>query len=455
LCNQGLTGKQPHPDANLIFAADAREVPLKPQASNPHEIDDLLGGVRNLHLFMGLLSLTVIVPLCFLVFGTLDRFLYPYRLQFALLQLVVLLSQQAAAGFSLHRLRKALVKLSSIGDYSVQQLAHQTIACRITRNEIEDAEPFIDVMREQIGDSMADSEREVALIIEQLMLLHTKSASEKSHISATIQSGSVLTDKIGIRAERNQKLLTTLEAQMNRQIKLLEDNLRHIREISKEVGGLTPLIKSITTIAQQTSLLALNAEVEAARAGEQGRGFAVVAFEVRKLSAQTTKAAAEISEKIGVTNQRASQRLAEAEHSLKSSRSEENIPQLVAELAEMQADFNRNSTVLLDIVKEVDANYDENVIRLSEALGHTQFQDVMRQRMEHVQSALNEMRSQLQRLSEILGDSSGNEQLSHSFKSLLEAQFAEYKMASQTKTHMTVAGGEMQNSHSSAAIELF
>lgn len=54
------------------------------------------------------------------------------------------------------------------------------------------------------------------------------------------------------------------------------------------------VVRVITSIAEQTNLVALNDTIEAALAGEAGKSFAVVATEVKELASQTGKAMEDI-----------------------------------------------------------------------------------------------------------------------------------------------------------------
>jgi methyl-accepting chemotaxis protein len=343
----------------------------------------------------------------------------------------------------------------AFGDKSFHQISHQLASSNAVRGQLAESRPYFDVMHNQIGDSMTESERQVSQVIQQIGTLSTQSAEKREHIGRSVESSNALRESTSQRVQNNREIIAALQMQLEVQSSEMQSNFERIEAMAGEVRELNPLIKVITSIAQQTSLLALNAEIEAARAGSAGRGFGVVAIEVRKLSVLATQAASDIALKINSTSKRVDTEVLDAKSALQQFNSNQAMHDLITALENMQEEFSSNCALLLNVISEVDAGYEDTIRCLSEALGHIQFQDVMRQRMEHVQDALAEVRNYLLMLAGKLEDPDWEGQLDQTFSQLLAAHLNQYRMASQAVTHLAVSGGAARADSQRPAIELF
>ena len=102
--------------------------------------------------------------------------------------------------------------------------------------------------------------------------------------------------------EKNVEIgFSTLQQNLDKMNEITEANISTIsgiRELGDKIGSIWDIVKIINDIADQTRIIAFNAELEASSAGESGQNFHLVANEIRRLTNNTIQSTNEIREKI-------------------------------------------------------------------------------------------------------------------------------------------------------------
>ncbi len=207
-----------------------------------------------------------------------------------------------------------------------------------------------------------------------------------------------------------QEVIHTSQVTMNA-VTVMENAMESTSSISHMVG-------EVEFMADQTRLLALNAAIEAARAGEHGRGFAVVADEVTKLANRSGQAAThirEMTDKVRRTNELAMKEL-EVLGGV------DMTPTL-----EAQVRVKEFTQIIIQKNEKLTSNVHEGSSRATE-LAHDinqivmamQFQDITKQKLEHVSGPLKKIKACLDELGKIRHAAPGSTDAIQSLQSLKE-----------------------------------
>jgi methyl-accepting chemotaxis protein len=129
-------------------------------------------------------------------------------------------------------------------------------------------------------------------MLDGFLALSEKISEQARSISQTAQQAADISETGQHALEDTLNSMTDIR----HQVEAIGDTIVTLARLTRRIDE---IIRSVSEIATQSNLLALNASIEAARAGTHGRGFAVVADEVRALAQQSTESAAAVRSILG------------------------------------------------------------------------------------------------------------------------------------------------------------
>lgn len=319
---------------------------------------------------------------------------------------------------------KLLKKKDEIGDLSRVTItlrdAMQSTIKDITRNAkaLLDAAQLLGTAADNTNGTMDNVRTAVSQVVDNSQMQAENSRDTSGHmqvmgenITETSKEAELLSvnaSSMQLSSEKASKTLGDLRS-------INEDVKRIITEVQEQTNRTNDSVQKIHTattfinsIAEDTSLLSLNASIEAARAGESGRGFAVVAEQIKNLSEQSNTSSKEIEATADML-------------SIDSAKAVQAMQQMQEIIASQSESMQETQKVVAEVIDEI-ASSMRSIAQIKESTGR-------------LENARNEVLQAVEHLSDIAQDNLANTQNTYEQTEVVADTFKQvYNSADELKT---------------------